>query len=62
MQWAKDPALILQQLTLLLWCRFDAWPGKLHMPQAWPKQNVDMRFTRFLKMISCWLGERRQGT
>lgn len=26
MQWAKDPALILQQLTLLLWYRFDAWP------------------------------------
>ena len=38
-QWVKDPALSLQQLGLLLWCRFDPWPGNLHMPQVWPPQK-----------------------
>ena len=30
-QWVKDPVLSLQWLSLLLWCRFDPWPGKFHM-------------------------------
>lgn len=31
-QQVEDPALSLQQLVLLLWCRFDPLPKKLHMP------------------------------
>ena len=27
MQWVKDLVLSLQQLRLLLWLRFDPWPG-----------------------------------
>ena len=34
-QWVKDLALSLQQLELLLWCRFNPWP----MPQVWPKKK-----------------------
>ena len=30
-QWVKDPALLLQRLGLLLWRRFDPWPGNFHM-------------------------------
>ena len=32
-QWVKDLALSL------LWCRFDLWPGKFHMPCAQPKKE-----------------------
>ena len=35
-QWVKDLALSLQELGLLLWCRFDPWPEYLHMPWVWP--------------------------
>ena len=28
-QWVKDPVLSLQWLGLLLWHRFDPWPGDL---------------------------------
>ena len=38
-QQVKDPALSLKQLRSLLWCRFDPWPGNLHMPQAQPKRK-----------------------
>ena len=38
-QQVKDPALSQQQLGLLLWRRFDPWPRKFHMPQAWPKEK-----------------------
>ena len=31
-QQVRDPALSLQRLVLLLWCRFDPWPGNFHMP------------------------------
>ena len=33
-QQAKDPALSLQQLKLLLWHRFDSWPKNFHMPRT----------------------------
>ena len=29
-QWVKDPVLSLQWLWLLLWRRFDPWPGNCH--------------------------------
>ena len=38
-QQVKDPALSLQWLGSLLWCRFDPWPRDFHMPWTWPKQN-----------------------
>ena len=28
----KDPALSPQRLGALPWCRFNPWPGNLHMP------------------------------
>ena len=40
-QQVKEPALSLQQFGLLLWCRLDPWPGKLHMLQARPKQKEE---------------------
>ena len=39
-QWIKDPALSLQWLRSLLWCRFDPWPGNFHMLPAWSKKKV----------------------
>ena len=39
MQQVKDLVLSLQQLRLLLWLRFDPWPGNLHMPWAWPHKR-----------------------
>ena len=50
-QQAKDPALSLLWLRLLLWCGFDLWAENFHMPWAWqnktkqnktqkPKQNL----------------------
>ena len=38
-QWVEDPVLSLQQLRLLLWYRFDPWPGNFHMPRSRPKKN-----------------------
>ena len=34
-QQAKDLALLPQWLGLLLWYRYDPWPGNFHMP--WPR-------------------------
>ena len=38
-QWVKDPALSLQGLGSLLWCMFDPWPGKFHMPWEYKKKK-----------------------
>ena len=38
-QWIKDLAWSLQWLRLLLWLGFHPWPGKFHVPQAWPKKK-----------------------
>ena len=38
-QQLKDLALSLHWLRLLLWHRFDPWPGTFHMPCVWPKKN-----------------------
>ena len=37
-QWVNNPALLLQQLGLLLWLEFDLWPGNFHMPRVQPKK------------------------
>lgn len=37
-QWVKDLALSLEWLGLLLWHRFDPWPGNFHVPWGWPKK------------------------
>ena len=37
-QWVEDPALSLQWLGTLLWCRFDPWSWKFHMPWMGPKK------------------------
>jgi len=31
----KDPGLSLQRLWLLLWLRFNLWPGNFCMPWTW---------------------------
>ena len=38
-QQVGDPALSLQQLGLLLWHRFNPWPGNVHRPWAWGKKK-----------------------
>ena len=38
-QWIKDVASSLLWLGSLLWCRFDPWPEKFYMLQAWPKKK-----------------------
>ena len=38
-QWVKDPTLSLLWLWLLLWHRFDLWPGNFHIPRAQPKKK-----------------------
>ena len=45
-QWVKDLALSLPWPGLLLWCRFDPWPGNFHMPQV---QNYKTTF-----LFLCW--------
>ena len=35
-QQVKDLALAPQQLSWLLWQRFDPWPRNFHILQAWP--------------------------
>ena len=37
----NDLALSLQWLGLLLWWRFDPWPGNFHMPWVWPKKKTE---------------------
>ena len=39
-QWAKDLALSLLWHGLLLWLKFNPWPGNFHMPWAWPKNKT----------------------
>ena len=35
----KGLALSLLWLRLLLWFRFNIWPGNFYMPWTWPKKN-----------------------
>ena len=39
MQKVKDPVLSLQKFRLLLWGRFDPWPGNFQVPLAKTKQK-----------------------
>ena len=34
---AKDPALSLKQIGLVLLCGLDPRPGNFYIPQVWPK-------------------------
>ena len=38
-QWVKDPAWSLQQLGLLLWCKFHSWVGNFHIPLVRQKKK-----------------------
>ena len=40
LQWVKDLALLLQWLDLLLWHRFDPWPGNFYMLWTWLKKKA----------------------
>ena len=56
-QWVRDPALSLQWLGLLLWLRFDACPGNLHMLQAQTgKKNVKLtlEWEAIRKQVTNW--------
>ena len=33
----RERALLLEQLRLVMWHRFDPWPG--NMPQMWPRRK-----------------------
>ena len=48
-QWVKDPALSLQWLGLLLWCRFNPWPWELpHAAGAAKKtKKIQMDISHF---------------
>ena len=39
-QYVKHPALPLLWLGSLLWCGFDPWLWKFHMPQVQPKNKI----------------------
>ena len=43
MQQVKDSALSLQQLSLLLWHRFDSWSGNVYMLWEWPKKKKEKK-------------------
>ena len=38
-QQVKYLVLSLQWFGVLLWLRFDSWPGNFHIPWAWPKNK-----------------------
>ena len=52
-QQVKDPALSLQQLGSLPWCRFDSWPRELSNAMGVTKTNkknhLPQNFDHFLK-------------
>ena len=41
----------VKDLGLLLWCRFDPWPGNFHMPLARPKRKKEKKGVGTLYMI-----------
>ena len=49
-QWVKDLVLSLQWLGSLLWCRFDPWPGSIHMLQSQPQTEKKIRFTVYITL------------
>ena len=42
MQWVKNLALSRQQPRLLLWQRFNPWPGNFHMLWVWLKKELGL--------------------
>ena len=62
-QWVKDPALSLQRLGLLLWCRFNPWPRNFCTLQVQPKKKKKKRSAKM--GIVCYpalSGELRSAT
>ena len=51
-QRAKDPALSLLQLGLLLVAQFDPWSRYFHMPWMWPEKN---KRRKTVEMCELWL-------
>ena len=62
-QWVKDLALSLLWLWLLLWGRFNPWPGNFYMPWAWPKKKKELngKFLSLFFFFKGWLTVLRQG-
>ena len=67
-QWAKDPALSLLWLRMLLWGGFHPWPRNCHRPQALPsfkKKKKKRKKRKTNRSISekelGYKGERRRG-
>ena len=44
----KDLGLSVLWLWLLLWHRFDPWPGNFCMPQVQPKEGVTAKKTKMI--------------
>ena len=50
MQWVKDGGLSLQQLGLLLWCRFEPWPKNFDMLRVQPKKTHSYMISKFYRI------------
>ena len=50
-QQVKDWVLSLLWLGLLLWHRFNSWPGKFHMLWVWAKQSKANKQTKTNKQV-----------
>ena len=50
-QWVKDPALLLWWLGLLLWHRFNSWPGNFFMPWVEAKKIFLIKINKILVFL-----------
>lgn len=48
-------------VTELLWCGFDHWPGKFHMPQAWRKKQLYRHCVTYPRLQHNGIGYHFQG-
>ena len=52
-QQVKEPVLSLRWLGLLLWHRFDPWPGNFHMLQMWQEKKSSIYVVGLMFIIFC---------
>ena len=45
---------------LLLWCRFDPWPGNLHMLQVWPQKTHCIIYLKVAKRVDLKYSHHRK--
>ena len=63
-QQVKDLVVSLLWLGLLLWCGFDPWSRKFHMPQVRPKKEIIIKIQILCKpiyvMIFKWYSKEKK--